>query len=1307
MEEKAFEAFCREINTSKSDVFVIMAHKAVRLFQILIDQNHIEKHIENKTIISSHSLDFDCSYLLGKKITIIDDILISGTSIASTVHKLIKVGVPKNNINIITLAIDRYYQGMNFNDELSNSTLHCKTYLEDSSCIELSYTISKIFSYYGMPYDIDYPNYVPIELSSKKVNILFNDFFWNTNRITNQEQKNGNIDTFVLFPNDCVRQLLWKRIGVNLEKTAHTKIRVYVNNFPSKKKECNVVPMFLFDETSKETIDYLYNMYKPKTKEIILQNDTYISKMRYLEFYFAHQLYLIFKEISSLSNDINPTEESVNMLFGPITGETISSELNNISNRKDTPVLIESTNVIDNIILIEFFSSKFGEKYKSKIKQIISSGTNYETINFNYVLFAPFLWWYDTKEIPVRNDLAKNKYHFIENYSEINNKLLRLNSGFSLFALKTILNEVFSDYNDEQFISIFIDQAIDEGIIVPTIYHSKKGNYLCRAYRHGEDLPFGLQDECRLLLFLKNLGESIPNIISSRNNGYYPDGIATISFEKMIVLFFQMGIEQGDIFNRFLGFDNINILKPFLSMHGAVEGYVDPQYIKENGIQEHFYSEALENGDQYITWLTKWLIDNGFIEKIEDMTIDNHDRIVYVINSDCIDNYLIKNERNCISPTIRRSISNLAYMISTWYNTMSEAGGKDKFKEDAIALSSCSNPYVYASAIATEIHYFSKFWCIQVCNAFERSNNTSNLLTKLVETDKDKTQTTNVGQALYSGRNKVKLYNEKRASTVVNEVSNILDGGGINLWTKLWDTVLSGECFYTKDISTYTNQVIGFLYFYSACYDCLKSEAFWRCGEKPAQYEEYKRLYQEQCQKCTLLKKELFSKLDEICDLNKFVLKKEKFEKFVGDTINDSEDVVNNIELQIENSASNYTIRYKSSLVFEVNSFDRSQNNDKIMKVWNQLEENVDKTQLNIVVFPDDLCDSNYMKYGIFYGSSSYKKNTDNIKAGKILRDIFVKLCEEFDGKVYEIRAMLIPDTPPGRMFKHNVQRNIDLNIREFVKNIVNLLSNYYISDTKQQLVVATTDYVDPTFYELIKKMQWDNRKDYKPSSKINVFSKIKIYSNNYIHPNAIQNKDVAYSVVKIICGDNIGTGFILRTHDRTVCVTCNHVLLYATEQEPQAISVYNDEISFSLKPIKEIKIVVGEEILPAADELAILELRLQGRIPFDMSSVLSIEDLNCNINAHYNSSCICCGYPDGEQCWSDSLRLIGSGAKGYCQTKINNSDNPVEEGYSGGIIVLENNQSSILGMHVGRRGDNNGRMIPCNVILNEIERNI
>lgn len=63
MEEKAFEAFCREINTSKSDVFVIMAHKAVRLFQILIDQNHIEKHIENKTIISSHSLDFDCSYL--------------------------------------------------------------------------------------------------------------------------------------------------------------------------------------------------------------------------------------------------------------------------------------------------------------------------------------------------------------------------------------------------------------------------------------------------------------------------------------------------------------------------------------------------------------------------------------------------------------------------------------------------------------------------------------------------------------------------------------------------------------------------------------------------------------------------------------------------------------------------------------------------------------------------------------------------------------------------------------------------------------------------------------------------------------------------------------------------------------------------------------------------------------------------------------------------------------------------------------------------------------------------------------------
>jgi len=1303
--EKIFEAFCYEINTSDVDVFVIMAHKAVRLFQILYDQKHIADHIATKTIISNHALDFDCSYLLGKKVAIVDDILISGTSIASTVHKLLDIGVLENNISIITLAIDKCYQNMSFVDENGCSLLHCRTLLEDSTCIELSYNISKIFSYYGMSYDVDFPNYRAIKLNEKKINLLFNNLLWETSKISNENKHRGNIDTFILFPNECVRKLLWKRIGVDLEEVTHLKIRTYVNNFPSGKKDCHIVPMCLFNEISESDTDSLYNMFKPRGKEVTLHHDKFISKMRYVQYYIAHQLYLVFNDITSLKNDAKPTKASINLLFGIDSGATILNEINTLNHGNGFSLRIKSLGIVGKETIVkDFFSSKIGKEYLKKANHIKKYVTNNKSFEINHIIFMPFLWWYDTKEIPVRKELADNQYHFIANYADIEIKLKRLNSGFSLKLLEDICRDVLAEYDSEYLISLFIDRAIDEGIIVPTICHAETSNCLYRAYRHGEDLPFGLEDECRLLYYLQCLSELIPNIKYSSQKNNFTEGIATISFEKMIVLFYQMGIEQGDIFNRFLGFDNIKLLKPFLSMHGTVEGFVDPQYIKEHDIEEHFYSESLEGGDRYITWLTSWL-NNKFIKKIEIKSQDKHTRTVYAIKYDCVDNYLAKHDRNCISPVIKRNISNIATIIATWYNHMVKTEGKDKFKEDAIALTSCSNSYVYASAISTEIHYFSKFWSNQANNAIENADNVSNLITKFHKTDEYKEQIANTEQALYSGQNKVKLFLEKRASSVIQNVAKILPDNYVDIWTKLLESVESSSIFGTKDLKTYIDQIVGFLYFYSACFACLKSEFFWKYGEKPIQYEEFKKLYMLQYKKSALLNKELFDELDNISKLNDFFEKRDNFSKLVSNAIINSNDAIKNIEHEIEKGASNYTVRYKSSLVFEVNPFDRSKANDKIMNVWKQLEENIDKTQLNIVLFSDELRDLNFMRYGIFYGSSSYKKDVDIIKASEFLADIYKKLCNEFDGKAYEIRAMLIPDTPPGRMFRHNVQRNIAEYTSEFTTNVIKELKDYYVPDTRQQMILATTDYVDSKFYNVVKEMQWDNQKSYRLKASMKIFSKIKVCYNNYVHPNTIDAKDIAYSIIKIICGDVYGTGFMLRMSDKIVCITCNHLLQAIKEHQPQCLSDYNDEVTFSLKPLKDVLIVdYKATLLIAKDEVAILEPQLQGRIPFDMNGILSPEDLYVKIDEYYNSYCICCGYPDGEQCWSDQFHLIGSMAKGYCQTKINDEGNPVKDGYSGGIIVSVNNHNCILGIHEGRKGDVNGRMISCKVILDEIE---
>ena len=274
-------------------------------------------------------------------------------------------------------------------------------------------------------------------------------------------------------------------------------------------------------------------------------------------------------------------------------------------------VLIEKCDYIDYSILREYRDSAAYVNAKKCMDNIPNYEIEQQGYWINYILLSPFEWWYDKREIPVRKKLKEKPRNFITQFNEIQPFLNRLHSGFSLRTICHIFEPILNNYNSELLISLFIDRAIDRGIIVPTIYYDTKRHYLCRAYRHGEDLPFGLGDECRLLRYLLHLSRMIQHI----EYGKEVEGIAQVSFEKMIVLFYQMGIRKGNLFNRFLGFNNIRLLKPFLSLHGVIEGFIDPSELEEERVDAvHIYSERDDNGMRYITWLTYWLLQNKFIK---------------------------------------------------------------------------------------------------------------------------------------------------------------------------------------------------------------------------------------------------------------------------------------------------------------------------------------------------------------------------------------------------------------------------------------------------------------------------------------------------------------------------------------------------------------------------------------------------------------------------------------------------------------------------------------------------------------------
>lgn len=1300
-ERDTLNLFCNEINKSSAEIFIVMAHKAAQLIQVLVSQGHISDDFSQKTVVSNYALDFDCSYLIDKRIAIIDDILISGTTISFTVNKLISLGVSQDNISIITLAVDDKYFSMSFRDCSGNSTLYCNKELSDEICIDLSYKISKVFSEFGLPYNVDFPSYNSFSFLKNSKNVLYNDLFWQTNEVSNYIHLKNNINALVLYLKKPFRDQVWKRLRINLEYCTHLKIRAFIINYPNGKVECRIIPMCLFHETIESDIRSVFDFCTPFDIKINKENEI-ISKVRYLEYYIAHQIYLTFLELTEIKNEKVPTDDSINLLFGIETGKTVYKNITSLKKNTGDIISFSEGNKsvsINSEIISEYNKS---EERKDAVSQIYS-GNNIISHGYdlNRSIFYPFKWWYKTKEIPVREKLHDKPKHYINDFEEIKESTKRLNCGFSLRSIEKILKEDYNEYDLESVVSSFIDRSIDEGILVPTIYYDKTRGYVCRAYRHGEDLPFAVEDECRLLFFLIELYKKIPSI-KQLNEASKKSGISEITFEKIIVLFFQMGLKKGNIFNRFLGFDNSLYIRPFLSLHGVIEGILNPK--DEEKI--HIYSEKSEDGEQYIQWITTWLYNNNFVSR----TGEENDEHIYCINTDTIINYLNDNQYGCISEKIKNEIISLAIIISKWYNRMISVGKKKKFKENVIALTSCANEYVFASAIATEIHYFFNFWRMQVTYALSRYNSNNSIRNLLEDDENDKKYKRNISQGLNSGRDKVDWYYSKTAVTVINEVYEILSPEYKNIWSSLWglekNSPRSPESARDNEIEKYTKEAICFLYFFSTCYDCLIDDDYWISGKKPQKYDEYKRCFFKYADECDFFNKGIYDKLEKIDDAKNLSQKKDKFIKILDSILNYSENCVENIEDLVKEKDKSYSIEYSSSLIIDIEAINPENLNQAFLKTWGNQDSNI-KTQINIIKFPKNTYKDSKIKYGVFCGGNSINSDDDIKNNGIFLLNFYYDLCQELNAKVCEIRGVLTPLTPTGRRYKFNTRKNIEAYTIKFYEKDCKKLEEYYLTETKQQLILALTDYVDQSIRESTnEKLGWEERETPEILSTTKIYSCIEVFYNKYIQYNRRPHKNFVYSVVEITNGSRKGVGFLLKYKDQVVCISCNHIFHEHKTNPITAVSVCEKNYSFGLSPKKEIiDFDYDNGILHAKDEVAILSPQWDGKIKYSINDLITFDDLNFEIEQFFNGECSCYGLTDDLMLrWSAPFRVLDSTNYNYYQTMIEKVEGKVGSGFSGGLVRSNENIDCIIGIHEGHFDADCGFIISCSEIKFALE---
>lgn len=653
--------FCNRVNNSSADVYIIMARKAACFIRFLEKYQYVD--FKGK-VVTDRLLDFDTKWLQDKSVVVIDDVIVSGTTIYTTIKKLESAGT--NSIQVIVLGVNKDY----FNPTLFDYTNDLgvpKNYittpyllLSDAGCVRMCSNIVAVFSLDISPYDVDFPQHNQVTLSKHCFEQIILNNEWTSYDVSSDLQSENSIKNITFLPTTEIIKKFDSSIGFSIAKNGFFKIRVFAKFNENKKKPytVNVVPYFLFNEITEEDILLLYGKIIGNDNS----NNSTIAKIRILQYIFSKKLFDIWTESVNrlLKKKILWTIDYYSIQR--IIPNIFFDRLLYIFNSKE-PLLDEKIEILNigPIIITDETDFKVHKKQKGLVLQ--------------QKLVELFTDLYYNKEIESRKIVKKygRSAFDMPEYTEVIN---RLKHGYSYQDMLQLIIEYSDVYDIETTVSLFIDEAIDSGVIVPIIaekINNTFGRYFFRAYRHGEDVPFGELQEKMCAVLLSNYAAAGGD-----------KALSKIRVEKLLVLFIRIGLfqkmfrpsPQDSIYYNV----NIDAYK-----FGSITTIQD----KSSTRRTHFIKYRSE-----ASWLTDLLTEKNILLK------DQNNSIIGV--ADPIDLPL--------DHATTGKIAAIGKIFARLYLNSIDKNNPYLTDDDFVLLSSCTFPNDTLNALAAELAIFSDRW---------------------------------------------------------------------------------------------------------------------------------------------------------------------------------------------------------------------------------------------------------------------------------------------------------------------------------------------------------------------------------------------------------------------------------------------------------------------------------------------------------------------------------------------------------------------------------------------------------------------
>jgi hypothetical protein len=746
--------FAEHIATIDADYLIFVARKSLRLYDMLVQ---LGLRPANHIVLSDRVLDISPSALKGKRLALIDDSLILGTSLAKIENRIRASITPHVSSHVFCI-----------NTEWSNPDIFRPDFalmeLDDRQTMTFCATEVKALAALGIPYLVDFPFSTPVCVQLSQFEKLFGSFDWEVHALSTPLQEQWGTYLYSFLPSSDLLGQFASSLGRSLFDIIDIiKIRAFANARNSRTSTINItfVPIVTIKPMYVSSVDKLFSNFAERLSNLASTTAfadsfyTPVAKARFIQYMLSIAIGDYFLQTTSHvlqpKRPISFDENEAARHFGPWLLDSIrvlhrysrsvvfsEAEFDGVGCLKAVPTSPGIVSTINDVI----DASPKALASKRNAREVGGSPSNILT-DFSEL----FLDLYDKHEIPARGEAKKFGKKVLDPEFRDARHRNRLEIGLPWSQIVAYLADLYHLKNKpdvSNIISLLMDVWHDMGIAVPIF--AVQDDIVFRAYRHGEDVKITNQE---LAL--------IHELASGYIEGAKRSSVPRLVMEKMLVCWARLGLAK-------------DWLTPTWGPTGA-DGVARIGFYLKGAILFHpRRSDSILAGEKG-TWLSSYCLYRGVLR---------HNETGQFVLGRSVD----ANFERAWAPHESRKVGRL-------FGLLTRAGAPladDERKR--IVLSTCVSPRDVAGAIEAELQVLHD-WCDRSLQALQNStrlNDRSSLKDTL-----RKLRASHATEAVFSARMKYLGYVRGEPRSIVDECYEFISADNefaADEWRALWSSVL-------------------------------------------------------------------------------------------------------------------------------------------------------------------------------------------------------------------------------------------------------------------------------------------------------------------------------------------------------------------------------------------------------------------------------------------------------------------------------------------------------------------------------------